>query len=283
MINSYKLTILLNAAIFCGFHSAYADSSIRIWTDQQGRQVEARLVSFDTESGKVVLSRADGRELSLLKNQLHITDQEHLSTITTPGKPIEDNFGEPTGAEPLVARSNKTGPFGLWMGMSLEEIGVKAEQLKRPGWYKLESVPTPHHAFETYIVQVGPKNGLSWIKAVGRNISTSSFGSELQVAFEDMRQKLERQYGAHKKSDFLQRGSIWNEGRDWMMSVVKNERVLSAKWEGGPRSRLPNSLKSIYLGISALNSNSGYLVIEYSFLNEDAVEQELAAISDGAL
>ena len=59
------------------------------------------------------------------------------------------------------------GPFGLEMGMTIDEIDADATELS-PGLYQLPKVPKPHSAFEAYIVKIGPKSGLCWIKAIGK-------------------------------------------------------------------------------------------------------------------
>jgi len=174
------------------------------------------------------------------------------------------------------------GPFGLEKGMSLNAIGGKPEQIAL-GKYKLTDVPTPHSAFEAYIVQIAPKSGLCWVKAIGKDVATSSYGSELKSEFRKMEEKLGSSYGQHKTLDTLLPGSIWNEPNDWMMGLIKKERILAAVWEAKDGSSLPPDLQSIALYASPYAQDKGYISIEYTFINEDACESELAAKEDGAL
>lgn len=174
------------------------------------------------------------------------------------------------------------GPFGLHKGMSLKEIGGKPEKLGN-GIYKVINVPKPHSAFEGYIVKVAPKGGLCWIKAIGKDIATSSYGVELKIAFHGMEEKLEARYGKHKSMDFLMPGSIWKDPNDWMMGLIKKERVLAAFWEAAEGSSLPTDLKEISLFAKPFGSGKGYIAIEYSFTNIDSCEAELAAQEDDAL
>ncbi len=174
------------------------------------------------------------------------------------------------------------GPFGLEMGMPLKEIGGEPEKISH-GKYRLTNVPKPHSAFEAYVVQVAPKGGLCWIKAIGKDIRTSSYGHELKSAFSDMEERLESAYGKHKKMDILFSGSIWDEPRDWMMSLIKKERILASVWDESKGSNLPSDLKKIGLIASPSARDKGYISIEYSFTNEDSCEAELAAQEDDAL
>ena len=174
------------------------------------------------------------------------------------------------------------GPFGLEMGMSLQDIGGEPQTLSN-GKYKLTKVPKPHSAFEAYGVQVAPKGGLCWIKAMGKNISTSSHGVELKSAFSGMKKKLEAKYGKHKMMDFLLPGSIWNEPEDWTTGISKNERVLAAIWEKKELSSLPLNLESVMLSVKVSSNSTGYLIVEYTFTNEEFCEAELSKGEDDSL
>ena len=73
----------------------------------------------------------------------------------------------------MCATNAMAGPFGLNMGMSLKEIGGKPKKIAN-GKYEIVDIPKPHSAFESYIVQVSPKSGLCWIKAISKDIATSA-------------------------------------------------------------------------------------------------------------
>lgn len=177
---------------------------------------------------------------------------------------------------------SRKGPFGLCMGMTTGDFDVALEEIA-PGKYRITSVPKPHSAFEAYILQITPENGLSWIKAVGKTIQTSVYGIELKSAFDSMKTKLAATYGKYQISDFLLRDSIWNEPRDWMQSILNKERILAAFWEPAHGSTLGDSLNSVALVTGVIDTTSGYVAIEYSFENVQASEMELAALEDEAL
>jgi len=176
----------------------------------------------------------------------------------------------------------KRGPFGLWRGMSTHEFEGNMEQIG-PFKFKIESPPKPHSAFEFYVLQISPGAGLSWVKAVGTTIATSGFGTELQAAFESMEAKLINAYGRNSKIDLLRTGSIWNEPREWMQALQKRERLLGATWDQETGAKLSDSLSAIYLGATAVDTEAGYIVIEYSFDNIAQAEAEIAAAEDDAL
>jgi hypothetical protein len=178
--------------------------------------------------------------------------------------------------------SASAGPFGLEEGMTLKQIGGNPQQVA-PGRYRLSSVPKPHSAFESYFVEVGPRTGLCWIQAVGRNVSTSVFGAELHAAFTNLKIKLDQSYGEAKLYDLLLPGSIWNEPQDWMMGLVKKERHLLVAWDKDSGATLPDGIADVTLGAMPIDTETGYLAVEYSFSNLTACDAELSKAEDGAL
>lgn len=182
----------------------------------------------------------------------------------------------------LCVTNAMAGPFGLDMGMTLKDMGGKAEKVAN-GKYKLTTVPKPHSAFEAYVVQLAPKGGLCWIKAIGKDIPTSAYGIELKSAFNDMKGKLEKVYGKHETTDLLMPGSIWDEPNDFMMAMIKKERFLMAIWDNEKGSTFTDNIKKVGLIALPAGRDKGYISVEYSFTNEKACEAELAAQEDGAL
>jgi hypothetical protein len=177
---------------------------------------------------------------------------------------------------------SSSGPFGLWMGMTANDFSLPLEEVSSCKFWAPE-VPKPHSAFSRYVVVITPARGLSWIKAVGRDISTSGYGIEVQSAFEGMEAKLANAYGKSKKIDLLMHDSIWNEPRDWMQGLLNNERFLMAEWSKDTGATLANSLASVALVVGVNDTSTGYIAIEYSFENFADAEAEIAAMEDDAL
>ncbi len=96
----------------------------------------------------------------------------------------------------FYATNALAGPFGLEMGMSLQAIGGNPQNIKSTsGNYNLTNVPKPHSAFESYVVVVAPKSGLCQIRAMGEEITTSTFGVEFKSEFHKLKDQLEKSYG----------------------------------------------------------------------------------------
>ena len=59
-----------------------------------------------------------------------------------------------------------------------------------------------------------------------------------------------------------------------MMSLYKGDRVLATSWESSEAQRLSDSLQTIGVGASALSTNTGYIWLEYYFLNYDECKRK---------
>ncbi len=168
--------------------------------------------------------------------------------------------------------------FGLQMGQKLEELNVKSDQ----GGQNYQIIPPlPHPDFENYMAVVTQKAGLCRVLGIGKTFSNDSYGSYAKSTFNSLENFLNSKYGPSKRFHFLKTKSIWNEDREWVMSILKNERVLSSYW-GFERPKLPNDLR-INLSVRALSSSESYLNIFYEFANIDACTEELKTTSNRGL
>ena len=152
-----------------------------------------------------------------------------------------------------------------------------------PFFYCTTSVPKPHSIFDNYTLKITPNHGLSWIKAIGKTVQTSAYGGELRSVFDLMLNKLANSYGKHESTDLLRHGSIWDEPRDWMQSLIAKERIMYALWNKEQCSNLRDSLVSLFLGVNALSTSEGFILLEYSFENEKMATDEIDALEDDAL
>lgn len=174
-------------------------------------------------------------------------------------------------------------PFGLSLGMKLEDFSESMPVELAPFKYRLDKPPKTHPAFEFYVLQIAPVSGLSWIKAVGRNIPTNGFGNSINSAFLEMEGKLKNTYGKCERTDLLLQGSIWNEPQDWMMALVKEERFLASQWSAKTGANLPEAIESVFLVAKGEDTDTGYIAIEYTLKNNAAATQEIESSQDDAL
>ncbi len=174
------------------------------------------------------------------------------------------------------------GPFGLDMGMSLEQLrSLTGEnpELIRGDFYEINP-PNGHDMFESYLVQVSPKYGVVMIKAIGKDITTNGHGTQLKSAFNNLVASIERTYGKYEKIDYLLRGSIWDEPEDFMMGIVREDRYLLASWGNEAGSTLPADISLIGVVVSASSSSKGWINLEYYSPNKELADNEKQAEQD---
>ena len=193
---------------------------------------------------------------------------------------------EPPTAEQTASRENilkpttefaKAGPFGFDPGMTkqqiIDELGQNAIKEVKGDVLTLDNAPRPYSGFEEYVLVIDPKRGLVAIN-VGVDISTSVYGDELKNAFNSMEESIASSYGESTRYDYLRRGSIWNERKDFMMGLIKKERMLESFWPNNDSTKLKGQVTSIYLKAGALSQEKGYLLLHYEFVGYNEYQEE---------
>lgn len=198
--------------------------------------------------------------------------------VVTTNTPVEPNATLPAGE----------GPFGLEMGLDrgiVEKMtGKTLTQIPgEPNRYRADTLPKTHNEFESYVLNFSSAHGLCSIMAIGRDISTDSFGIAVKSRFSELEEGLSSLYGRPEKSDFLMSGSIWKDARDWMMAIRKEERILASSWESSASAPLKNDLQQIFLIANATSTDKGYLKLEYAFSNYELCQQESKQQKSSAL
>jgi hypothetical protein len=174
------------------------------------------------------------------------------------------------------------GPFGLDMGMTIDQIKNKTgkiPELVQDDLYRVDP-PNKNDMFEAYIVQISPKYGIVWIKAIGKDITTNGYGIQLKSAFDSLVSSIEKTYGKYKKTDFLMSSSIWKDPDDFMMGLLRKDRYLMASWNKESDSTLPNDIVTIAVAATASSSSKGYISLEYYSPSKELADAEKKAKQD---
>lgn len=164
------------------------------------------------------------------------------------------------------------GPFGFYKGETMEQaiasVGRSHVKEIKDDILHLDAAPKGHPEFEQYSLIFSPKEGLLKITAVGVDIKDDADGSESRVKFQRFKTALIATYGQPSDQfDFLQAGSLWTESRDFMMGVLKKERVLDAYWK--PADHV-HGINIIALDLGATSSSTGYVNVSYEFVGWEA-------------
>ena len=164
-------------------------------------------------------------------------------------------------------------PFGLKVGMTLAEakkINGNAELLDKNS-YSFKKVPIPYKGFDDYLMVITPKSGLCKVIGFGKPITTSAYGDGVKSEFATLKESLIKKYGKPEGDyDFLRAGSIWKSPSEWMMSLYRGERILTAGWEPNEE----NGVKNIMLKARATGRSTGMVTLSYELSNIDACQSE---------
>lgn len=138
-------------------------------------------------------------------------------------------------------------------------------------------------AFNDYRLIITPTSGLCKIIAWTQDIESSAYGDAVKDKFAALYDALNTKYGKSKKLDALRPGSIWDDPRDWMMGLAKNERFLIAIWATESGASLPPDVKAIALNTHGVSSNDALISLEYEFANFKSCETEIKAAENSSL
>lgn len=170
-------------------------------------------------------------------------------------------------------------PFGPKMGMTIGEIAQQCED--EPSFLQDDIyLVTPikkHPLFTYYAVYVNEGTGLYQIRAVSDSIECNQYGTELQNAFNNLKDRIGKTYGKPKINNRVdpKLSEFEQEDSYWFITLKKESRVLEAIWS--EKTSLPDDLYETGLECVAdsgyLNGKS-HLHLYYIFNNALSVEDE---------
>lgn len=177
----------------------------------------------------------------------------------------------------LVSFSLYAGPFGLEIGMSIEQVtlacnGIKPEMVEEDVF--IINPIKNHPDFETYVAWISKTEGLYYLKAVSSDIETIRYGTGLKSKFDSIEHSITKTYGIPSRVDEIHPKSIWHAPNNWMYALSQGDRNLYSFWLKDNESSLPNSINCIGLTAKATSSTCGYIVLEYDFINRQKVEEQ---------
>lgn len=175
----------------------------------------------------------------------------------------------------LTAYTADAGPFGIEVdGFTLEKYACESTSGL---FYKCSNIPLPHNEFEMYGVRYHPDVGVCTIKAIGRDISNDGFGTSTKNKVDEIYNQVSPKYGEIEKADFLLPSSIWNEADEWLMGIVKNERIYAYIGDVSPAVE---GIKEYGVMATASSSDTGYVTVEFLTINSEKCD--VAESKDGA-
>lgn len=169
------------------------------------------------------------------------------------------------------------------MGMSLEELSAVCTEEPRhicDDRYVIHPEKS-HPLFEGYVAWVSETEGLYYIRGVSRDIKTNGYGTEVKQEFSALLSPLERKYGKFKRTDTLDKNSLWYNENEWMNAIASGARTYEAHWTATEdNSEKFEGLITIDAGIktrATYVTDEAYIWLEYGFAN---AERGFATLDD---
>ena len=146
-----------------------------------------------------------------------------------------------------------SGPFGLRMGMRLEEIGIPLSE--NDYWYRFDRLPKGHSFFNTYSLHIPPNIGLVSIHAYRWYHGDDANDLHLLSEFRAVRDRYYMQYRDFETED----ESIESGG----IRLIK----LSATWDASSISHLNTDLYRVRLEVERDDDDFGSISAFYTYNN----------------
>jgi hypothetical protein len=168
--------------------------------------------------------------------------------------------------------------FGLTAFMTKEQIkaaGVTLVATSDPHVFRTTKLPKSHPDVELYSLIIY-KNKLHKVVATSQDIHDTGWGYNTKAKFEMLSKALTEKYGpATDTHDFLIRGSIWNEPRDWLAGLRKGERHLTTFWK----------MENLSIGMEAGSHRieRGYISLSYEFGDYKQISAEMMRADNSSL
>ena len=169
------------------------------------------------------------------------------------------------------------GPFGLEMGMTLEQItevcdGIEPYHLEED-IYLIEPLKR-HPLFPSYAVYVDEKLGLYSIRAISDEITSNKYGRELKNAFDDITERVAKTYGQPRIIENKDPNDYYiNRDDYWFYTIKEGSREYYALWTDDLKDNLIDIVVDIRI-ISGVHSGEGILRLTYWFKNETQIHNE---------
>ena len=165
-----------------------------------------------------------------------------------------------------------SGPFGLEMGMTLEEVanvcGGK-EPVDLGGGRYLVQPTKAHPSFAEYVAYVSETEGLYALTASTKEILSDEEGKTLQKKFHSLLDSVSKTYGECRLVDEIDEASKLTDDIYWIHTLRTGERKLEAWWLGTDGAAISDDVQNIYLAVKSTSYLKARIALRYRFANFD--------------
>lgn len=174
---------------------------------------------------------------------------------------------------PASVQGQAQGPFGATMGSPLSNYPSCKRLEGAPTYYTCNTLPNPDASFELYAIRAVPRAGVCFVKAIGKDIRQDARGVATRAELRKLALQVEQTYGPHSAlMDRIFSSSALKAEDEWLLAVERDERTFSYHWTKG---NYPNGVDKIHVLAAATSAQTGFVVVEFHFRNENACDDAL--------
>lgn len=163
------------------------------------------------------------------------------------------------------------GPFGLAMGISIEELSSRLAYAKGHDLTKnmyLVKPPKSTPIFNEYAVYATKEDGLCQIIATAKVPIVNSTGDQIKSKVDEIAETVSLKYGKFTKKNFYYGEDVYKRNsKFFMLGLAKGSILYGYEWVNGKSFNLPNDLEEILIYASPDGLSEASAVLIYNFKN----------------
>jgi hypothetical protein len=187
----------------------------------------------------------------------------------------------PTGAkssEAVTSPKTYDGPFGLTGSQSiaeLEKLGFKTND-NTPNFY-MGTPPKPLRDATSYGVMATPSAGICRIMAQVPVSVVNGTGDQLRTKTDQLAETMQLKYGKYsEKVNYIGQDVYRRNPQFWMMGLKEESILYAYEWMQGKTDKpLPNNIENIEIAADAASTDSGTVIIRYTFKNYSECKKDV--------
>lgn len=206
-------------------------------------------------------------------------NKQGASTAAAGQQPSETS-SKPKAEPVALAAKTYDGPFGLAGAMSvaeLERMGFKSMS-EAPNLY-IGKPPKPFADAENYAVLATPKTGVCRIMTRVSVPVVNGSGDQLKEKTDQLAETMAVKYGKYsEKVDYIKQDVYRRNPQFWLMGLREDSVVYAYDWSAGKTTKpLPGDLENIEIVAESSSTDSGEVVIKYTFANFKDCRKDMQA------
>lgn len=196
------------------------------------------------------------------------------------GENITPTANASSPVQPAARLAKRSGPFGLAMGQSLDELTFETEEDGVPGDARvLASVPKPMSELESYAVLAYRETGVCEIRTSSPTFESDAYGNNVRPAMDSLAKLLQSKYGKYTRVDTC---SDHNCGF-FQQNLKSGSAAYFYEWSAKSGASLPADIAEVTVFALPGEYNNTYFRLDYISSNKKGCQAAREKVKAAAL